>query len=236
MPDFTCRSNDVEIMDDLQCSGAIVDQTLREIETINLLLGGNHVTINGITKLVKGHEKENLRIADLGCGGGDMLRLIRKWAHKKNLAAGLIGIDANPNIIAFARKHTPYTFGIQYTAADIFSDDFKQESFDIVVATLFFHHFTNEQLVYFFRELKSQTRIGFVINDIHRHWFAYYSIKLLTRVLSKSAMVKFDAPLSVLRAFKKPELIEILERAGIKRFHIRWMWAFRWQVVAYTNL
>jgi hypothetical protein len=105
----------------------------------------------------------------------------------------------------------------------------------VVIGTLFFHHFSNESLSCFFRQLQSQTRIGFIINDIHRHWLAYYSIKFLTGWLSKSAMVKFDAPLSVLRAFRKKELIEILERAGITRYKIRWMWAFRWQVIVYSH-
>jgi hypothetical protein len=79
--------------------------------------------------------------------------------------------------------------------------------------------------------LKHQVRIGIVINDIHRHWLAYYSIKLLTRLFSKSAMVKFDAPLSVLRAFSRQELSDILHQAGIRHFQLSWKWAFRWQAV-----
>jgi hypothetical protein len=44
-------------------------------------------------------------------------------------------------------------------------------------------------------------------------------------------MVKFDAPLSVLRAFRKKELTAIFEKAGITNYKMRWMWAFRWQVI-----
>jgi hypothetical protein len=76
--------------------------------------------------------------------------------------------------------------------------------------------------------------VGFIINDIHRHWLAYYSIKLLTRIFSRSMMVRFDAPLSVLRAFRKKELEVILRNAGISNFKIKWMWAFRWQVIVYA--
>lgn len=234
MPDFSKRSGDIEIMDDLQCSGEVVHQTLRELETINDLLGGNYVTINGLKKLLAGRPKQLLQIADLGCGSGDMLRLIRKWADKNNRDIELTGVDANPFIIAFAHYHTPSECQIRFKAIDIFSDDFKNESYDIVLGTLFFHHFSNEDLVLFFRQLKSQARIGFIINDIHRHALAYYSIKWLTQILSRSAMVKFDAPLSVLRAFRKKELREILAKAGIQNYTIRWMWAFRWQVVVYN--
>ncbi|HEY0651827.1 MAG TPA: methyltransferase domain-containing protein [Chryseosolibacter sp.] len=235
MPDFSKRSYDEELMDDLTCSGEVIRQTLKELETINTLLGGNHVTINGIQKLLDHARTNHFSLADLGCGGGDILRLIRRWAMRKKLVAELVGIDANPNIVNEAILYTPDPFNIRFESQDIFSPAFASRSFDVVTGTLFFHHFTNEQLTDFFRQLKKQARIGFVINDIHRHWFAYHSIKLLTKAFSKSPMVQNDGPLSVLRAFKKHELIEILKSAGIQSYSIRWMWAFRWQVIVYNS-
>lgn len=231
MPSFSQRSHEEEIMDDLSSSGNIIDVTLKELEIINLLLGGNYVTVNGITKLLRDTPtSESITIADLGCGSGDMLRLIQKNLLKKSRRAHLLGIDANPNITKYAQQHNTSP-EIQFESLNIFSEEFRRKKFDIAVGTLFFHHFTNDQLIEFFAQLKNQVRIGIVINDIHRHWFAYYSIKWLTQAFSKSSMVKHDAPVSVLRAFKKTELEEILLRAGIKKYTIRWMWAFRWQVI-----
>ena len=218
-------------MDDLQCSGEVVHQTLRELETINDLLGGNYVTIDGVAKLAESANADSLLLADLGCGSGDMLKRIRKWSSKKGLNPQLIGIDANPNIVAFARKHTPPECEIEYQTLDIFSEDFKKKHFDILTATLFFHHFTNEQLINFFSQVRNQVKVGMIINDIHRHWLAYYSIKWLTGLFSKSSMVKYDAPLSVQRAFRKHELVDILEKAGFENYTVKWMWAFRWQVI-----
>jgi 2-polyprenyl-3-methyl-5-hydroxy-6-metoxy-1,4-benzoquinol methylase len=177
------------------------------------------------------HSSEEITIIDVGCGGGDMLRLIDRWAKKKNKKVKLTGIDANPNIIDFAKKNLNDLKRIEFKAIDIFSPEFQSIKCDIVVGTLFFHHFDQKQLSSFFAKLKKQVRIGIVINDIHRHTLAYYSIKMLTRLFSKSAMVKFDAPLSVLRAFTKNELIEILSNATLKHYTIQWKWAFRWQVV-----
>jgi 2-polyprenyl-3-methyl-5-hydroxy-6-metoxy-1,4-benzoquinol methylase len=232
MPDFSKRSSDEEIMDDLNCSGEVVNQTLRELENINALLGGNYVTLDGLLQLLNERTTNtSISVADLGCGGGDILRLIRKLGNKKGLSLALTGIDANPNITAFAERQTPASLGIKYEAIDIFSDKFRQRKFDVMIGTLFFHHFSSEQLVDFFSKAKQQVSIGIIINDIHRHWFAYYSIKWLTQLFSRSSMVKFDAPLSVLRAFRKQELKEIIERAGISNYSIRWMWAFRWQVI-----
>ncbi|HYC85606.1 MAG TPA: methyltransferase domain-containing protein [Chryseosolibacter sp.] len=231
MPDFSKRSGEIEMMDDLRSGGEVIEVTLKELEKINLLLGGNHVTIDGVRKLLRQKPGREILIADVGCGSGDILKLLRRLLLKKSMQADLIGIDANPNVVEYAVRNTAGESGIRFEALDIFSDAFRERTFDIVTGTLFFHHFTDEQLVHFFTMLKDKVRIGIVINDIHRHWFAYYSIKWLTGLLSKSEMVRNDAPVSVMRAFKKRELETILRRAGFANFTIRWMWAFRWQVV-----
>jgi 2-polyprenyl-3-methyl-5-hydroxy-6-metoxy-1,4-benzoquinol methylase len=232
MIDFNTRSTGIEIMDDLDCKGEVVDQTLRELDFINHWLGGNAVTLNGLNKLLaKTDPKKEIFICDLGCGSGEMLRLIAKQAEQGNRIVKLIGIDANSNITSFAENHSSAYNNIGFEAQDIFSKEFQQRKFDVVLATLFFHHFDDEQLITFFKRLKDQVRIGMVINDIHRHPLAYHSIRLLTRFFSKSSMVKFDAPLSVLRAFKKEELISIFQKAGIENYSLKWKWAFRWQVV-----
>jgi 2-polyprenyl-3-methyl-5-hydroxy-6-metoxy-1,4-benzoquinol methylase len=229
---FTHRSAGIEIMDDLDCHGEVVDQTLRELDFINHWLGGNAVTLDGLNSLWKTIPKDHkISIVDLGCGSGEMLRLIAKQATKEGKQVALIGMDANPNITSYAQKHSVGFENIRIEATHIFSDEFCQQKFDIILATLFLHHFTEDELIEIFSSLKNQAEQGIIINDIHRHPFAYYSIKFLTQFFSKSKMVKFDAPLSVLRAFKKGELKNILQKAGIEKYQLKWKWAFRWQLV-----
>lgn len=209
-----------------------MDQTLRELETINKWLGGNHVTINGIEKLLqRKHLKEELVIADLGCGGGDMLILVAEWAKKCRISVKLKGYDANPNIIEYARKNGLDYEEITFETKDIFSDTFKEESFDIVLCTLFTHHFKDDDLAKIFNQFQKQASLGVVINDLHRHPIAYFAIRLLTQFFSKSPMVKYDGPLSVRRAFRKADWHNILQQAGISNFYLRWKWAFRWQLI-----
>ncbi|MBX2968935.1 MAG: methyltransferase domain-containing protein [Cyclobacteriaceae bacterium] len=236
MSRFAARSQAPEIMDDLLCSGEVVLQTLRELDFINHWLGGNQVTLDGLKSLIKNQKNtESLHLADLGCGSGEMLKLIHRQLKATYPAIQLTGIDANPNIIAFAEKHCAGIPNIRLKTTDIFDPDFQKHSFDLVVATLFLHHFTHDQLVKIFRTLKAQARIGIVVNDLHRHPLAYYSIKILTRLFSRSAMVKYDAPLSVLRGFSKAELQQILTEAGIEPYKLRWRWAFRWQLIIHTH-
>ncbi|MGC4022652.1 MAG: methyltransferase domain-containing protein [Cyclobacteriaceae bacterium] len=231
---FLQRSNEIEIMDDLNCEGEVVNQTLRELEIINRTLGGNQITVEGLKNLIQGSEK-TLEIIDLGCGGGDMLMLLANEFSKKNIEANFIGIDANPNIIEYAKKNAAHFNNIKFETINILSKEFESKTFDIAIATLFFHHFTSGQLSNILKRLYQQSRIGIVINDLHRHPLAYYSIKMLTKIFSKSSMVKFDAPLSVLRGFSKKEIETIMADAGIKNYTLQWRWAFRWKVIIYKT-
>jgi len=230
--DFSTRSLGVEIMDDLECKGEVVDQTLRELDFINQWLGGNEVTIAAIKSCWKKIPvDQSISIADLGCGSGEMLRMIARLAKKENRQVVLTGFDANPHIVAYASNHSKGFKNISFSATNIFSQDFQQQRFDFVLATLFTHHFTEEELVLLLQNLKEQTTTAIIINDIHRHSLAYYSIMFLTLLFSKSAMVRFDAPLSVLRAFKKSELEIILKRTGLTNYSLTWKWAFRWRLI-----
>jgi 2-polyprenyl-3-methyl-5-hydroxy-6-metoxy-1,4-benzoquinol methylase len=201
------------------------------LETINKWLGGNYVTTNGLDQLLKRKNTKKLFIADLGCGGGDMLKLVAKWAKMRNVDVSLIGFDANPHIVDYAKENCLGYENISFEVSDIFSEEFKQRKFDVILCTLFTHHFKEEQLTRIFNQFKSQATIGTVINDLHRHWLAEFLIKWLTRFFSKSDMVKNDAPLSVRRAFKRGDLLDILKNAEINIFSLRWMWAFRWQLI-----
>lgn len=100
---FAQRSTEKEWMDDLDCSGEVLQQTLRELKTINHWLGGNHVTTHGLDQLVRDFPQKEYTVADIGCGGGDMIAVMDQWAKKRKICAKFIGVDANRNIIELAR-------------------------------------------------------------------------------------------------------------------------------------
>ena len=232
MVDLSQRSTQAEIMDDFSQSGEVLEQTLRELERINALLGGNDVSTNGLKKLLPETDK-SYHIADLGCGGGDMMMLMSRWGDKHNQQLRFSGIDANPSIVDFARRNTADHSNIDYLPINIFSDEFKTMEFDVIHCSLFTHHFTSEELVGLFQQLMKQAKVGLVINDLHRHIISYYFTKWIIRGLSKSSMVRFDSVVSVARSFTKQELLDILKQAGITRFELKWKWAFRWQLVVW---
>ncbi len=223
------RSEELEIMDDLNISGPVIGQTLRELNTINKRLGGNQISISAYKKFAS--EAKSIVFADLGCGGGDIMAEMAKWNRKKNIKGSFIGIDANPHIVEYAEQNTKKYPEISYQSINIFSEEFKNQQFDIIHCCLFIHHFTTKELIALFKQFKSQAKVGVIINDLHRHPLAYWSISLLTSLFSKSVMVKNDASVSVARGFKKKELKEILQKAGVSSYQLNWKWAFRWKLI-----
>ena len=234
---FKNRSQELELMDDLHLSNEALRKNLDELEFINKWLGGNAVVTNALNEIIKKYSLSNqeITIADLGCGGGDILREVANWARKKPIGVNLTGIDANLFMVQYARQKCAAYPNIQVTQENIFDPAFKQSQFDIIICSLFCHHFTSAELIPLLSQLQQQAHTAVIINDLHRHSLAYYSIKWLTKLFSKSYLVKNDAPLSVLRAFRKSEIKHILAVAGITNYSLQWKWAFRWRLIIYKN-
>jgi 2-polyprenyl-3-methyl-5-hydroxy-6-metoxy-1,4-benzoquinol methylase len=225
---FHIRSYQSELLDRDDIPFEDIRRNMQELNFINSYLGGHNITLAGIESL-SGHRKQ-LTICEIGCGGGDNLAAIGRWAKRNNKEVSYIGIDINPACIEVAKERLPAN------QSKLIVSDYRQVQFDekpdIIFSSLFCHHFTNEELVKQLQWMQSQARVGFFINDLHRHPLAYYSIKWLTAAFSKSYLVKNDAPLSVMRGFSRKEWRELLDTAGIVNFSIRWKWAFRWLLTA----
>jgi 2-polyprenyl-3-methyl-5-hydroxy-6-metoxy-1,4-benzoquinol methylase len=232
MPDFSRRSLDEEMMDDFSLGHEIIDPIMDELEVVNKLLGGYNVFFNAFRRL---GIKDGMIISDWGCGGGDSLRIIAKWARKRNIKIELIGVDATESAVEYAREKSRDFPEISYIQADVMSKELISNQFDIVISSLFTHHFTDESWIRLIQKMSDCAADYVIINDLHRHWFAYYSIGVLTSIFSKSEMVKHDSKLSVLRSFKRTELEKLLKKGGFNTISIKWMWAFRWQICIKTE-
>lgn len=223
------RSTETEIMDDLLMKGDMLQKTLDQIAAINQWLGGNQATINGLGTLLQNEAKDmQISIADLGCGNGDMLRAIADFGRKKNYTFKLTGIDANEYTVNYARKLSADYPEISYIKMDVLSDEFSGMAFDAVIATLFLHHFSDQQIEKLLSSMVPKSRLGVVVNDLHRNRLAYYLFKALSLFI-KNPMTKNDGAVSVLRGFKKNELISLSKKITNSVSTIHWKWAFRYQ-------
>ena len=210
------RTDKEELMDDFSIGGDLLRDTLDKLENINRWLGGNLMTVKALKKVLKNHPKEQeLTIADIGCGHGDILRDVAKFGRKNGYKMKLIGMDANPTAIAYANELSTEFSELSFKTEDIFSEEFKNRKFDVVLATLFLHHFKEEQLVSFLGNTLKQTKIAVVVNDLHRHKLAYYLFMLLS-VFIKNNMIIEDGLTSVLRGFKRNDLVRISKKLKVK--------------------
>lgn len=231
MTDLSQRSYKKELLDENNIPFEDIQQNLKELNLINIHLGGHAISIQGFKQLSGG--KRTVSICEIGCGGGDNLNAIYLWSKKNNIQINFTGIDINSNCISYARKTTTIP-NIQFISSDYRKVNFGNSNPDIVFCSLFCHHFTDEELIEMMNWMKANCVLGFFINDLHRHPIAYHLIKNITRLFSRSYLVKNDAPLSVLKGFRKTEWKNILHQAGIKNYTIKWKWAFRYLIVAHS--
>mgnify|MGYP000871514053 FL=1 len=223
MLDFSQRSRQKELLDNDDIPWLDIQQNLKELNFINTYLGGHGIILSGVSKWI---ENKSLCIAEIGCGGGDNLHAIKKLLQQRKVKQQLIGIDIKKECIQFGQLQNP-TF-------DWICGDYKNAHFDakpdIIFSSLFCHHFTDDELVEQIIWMKKHSVQGFFISDLHRHPLAYYSIKFLSRLFSKSYLLKHDAPLSVARSFVKNDWKHLFEKAGIQNYTIEWKWAFRYLI------
>jgi 2-polyprenyl-3-methyl-5-hydroxy-6-metoxy-1,4-benzoquinol methylase len=225
---FKSRSYQKELLDSEGIPFPAIAQTMRELNTINTYLGGHAITLEGFKQLIKG--KTEITVCEIGCGGGDNLVAIVKYCREKQIKIHCIGIDYNKVCIDFAKQNEYLKGNTDFICSD-YAQVYFENNPDIIFSSLFCHHFTDEALILQLNWMNENAMRGFFINDLHRHWLAYYLIKILTNIFSKSYLVKNDACLSVARGFKKTEWQNLLSKAGITNYQIKWKWAFRYLII-----
>ncbi len=233
MLNLSIRSQLPEDMDQANAPIEAIEQSLREIEVINKWLGGYNVILNALEQLP--WPDRTMTIMDLGSGGGDTLRAIAAWAIKNNRSVKLIGVDRNSIMTEYAAARSTTFPNIDYITMSVFDARLLDMKADITMNSLFCHHFDNDELVNLVRTMHRIASHSVIINDLDRHWLAYYSIKALTTIFSKTDMVKYDAPLSVARSLNRNEWKTILQQSGIINYSMRWKWAWRWQIIIPQN-
>ncbi|HXB10100.1 MAG TPA: methyltransferase domain-containing protein [Puia sp.] len=227
-PDFSKRSYEKELLDGEGLPFPAIERNMLELDLINTWLGGHAISIRGLSSLAR--DRKLLHICEIGCGGGDNLRVLDRWCRKRGIKVRITGIDSNAHCIEVARRRwTGDNAG--WIHSDYRKVAFGAQKPDIMFSSLFCHHFTDEELVPQLRWMEEQAQLGWFINDLQRHPVAWHAIRLLTAWFSSSRLVKNDAPLSVLRGFHRREWEGLLKQAGIGAYSLQWKWAFRWLVI-----
>ncbi|GAB4405773.1 MAG: class I SAM-dependent methyltransferase [Bacteroidia bacterium] len=228
---FDQRHPGPELLDGDDIPTADLHRNLYELDVINRLLGGYRISLDGLRRVLR-HDRPSV-LVDIGSGGGDTLKHIARWNRRQGYDLRLAGVDLKPDCIAYATQHDPHP-DIRFICDDYRVVFDHLPHIDLLHASLFCHHLTDGQIVALI-DLAQRQGCTLLINDLMRHPLAYYAIGLLTRLFSRSYLVKHDAPRSVLRGFRRREWLDLLAQSTARRYEVRAKWAFRHQIIVYAD-
>lgn len=203
-------------MDDVDLDVATYTRVLTDLAEVNRWTFAARPTLDFVKRAVG--ERKSFTLLDVGFGNGDLLRAIARWAEKRGIAARLTGVDLNPKSGRVAWSATPDRFDIEYLTGNYLDHiDTAERSggFDVIVSSLVAHHMTRDELILFLRTMERHAHLGWQINDLHRHRFAYLGFPLLARLMGWHRIVREDGQLSIARSFRPQEWPPILAEAGI---------------------
>ncbi len=199
---------------------------LARVNTVTLARAPTLAWLTAATRrLVPG---DRFTLLDVGFGNGDMLRVVHRWTRRQRLVAGLTGVDLNPRSAPAAAAATPSHMAIDYRTGDVFVDPLPVQP-DYIISSLVTHHMRDEEIVRFLRWMEKTACKGWFINDLHRHWIAYYGFKALAWIAQWHSFVRHDGPVSVARSFRRADWEQLIAAAGLDRHTIslRWHLPFR---------
>lgn len=216
------RAEREELIDSQEPSEADFAASFEDVARVNRFLGGTAAALSALTPLLKDTPSPcTIRILDIATGSADIPRAIVHAARRGRFGANrrveIVAVDNHPKVLAFARRKTPpeeYA-EIALVEGDAFALPFPDESFDVALCSLAFHHFGPERCVALLKEMERLTTQGFIVNDLLRDRFACLAIAALTRAVGANRLTQHDAPLSVLRAYSVPEYRAMLNDADI---------------------
>lgn len=231
MPNFRQRSNRPELMDGEAVSQAEFAACMADLAKVNTITLARRPTLDFVGRALRSVPAgRRVTVLDVGFGAGDMLRAIHRLAVARGCEVRLVGIDLNPRSEPVARALTPPATGIEYRTGDALAWP-GEERIDLVVSSLVTHHMRDGEILRFLGWMERRAQLGWLVNDLHRHWLPYYGFAVLARAMRWHAFVRHDGPLSIARAFRREDWQALLDASGLAaQADVTWRFPFRYCV------
>lgn len=212
-----------ELMDADDLPADTYAAVVRDLAKVNRVTLAVRPTLAFLARATAGRKRLRLRLLDVGFGDGDALRAVARWCAARGVEAELVGVDLNPRSEPAARSRTDPSLPIRYVTGD-YAD--QGGGWDAVVSSLVAHHMTPAELVAFLRWMEANART-WLVNDLHRHGFAYRGWPLLAAVARWHPIVRHDGHVSIARSYRPDEWPPILAEAGVRTARVYRAFPFR---------
>ncbi|MBV8142729.1 MAG: methyltransferase domain-containing protein [Verrucomicrobia bacterium] len=214
----------IEIMDRPQLVSAELLSDLRNLQQLNRYFGSYRLIRHFLRRWFP--PGSSVKVIDLCTGFGDIPRFVIDWCRANDVSAQIAAIDFQPATLDLAKERSRSYPEITFTVFDVLQ--FVPESqADFVFCSLALHHFADDAAVRLLQNVRSMARTGILVADLERTDLGILGIYLLTACAYREPMTRFDARLSIRRAFSFSEMRQIASQAGWERFGQRRFPIFR---------
>jgi menaquinone-9 beta-reductase len=214
---------------------------LNGLRRVNLLSNTASRIAKKIASIAQSMRLESPSILDLGCGSGDVAYGVARRLPKGK-AWHLEGWDMSSTAIDYANElcRHPHALDALHIRNPNTSLVFKQtnvfdestRTFDFVYCSLFLHHFDEQQAIRVLKKMHELARYAVIVDDLDRSRLGWWLARIGVHLLSRSPVVHFDGPQSVLAAFTVDEAKAIASKAGLCGITIEKHWPERWMMTA----
>lgn len=219
MVDLTQRADPAQLPElmDGPCSYEEMRRCLRDIARVNRLTRAHHPTLDFLARATAAlpGTAAPLRIIDLGCGYGDTLRRIERWAAARRVEVELLGVDLNPDAVRAARQATPSSSRIHYVAGDVLVLP-EAQSADLIVCSLVMHHVPEAGIVALLGWMERTARRGWFLCDLHRMPVPYRLFSALMHGPWWHRFIRVDGLTSIRRSFREDDWVRMTEAARVR--------------------
>jgi 2-polyprenyl-3-methyl-5-hydroxy-6-metoxy-1,4-benzoquinol methylase len=204
-----------ELMDRPQPVSAELERDLRNLRQLNRYFGSYAVVLRFMRRWIKPGDR--LRIVDLATGSGDIPRLIVDLARKVGASVQIDALDQQASTLEIARKLSADYTEVTFVQANILEWQ-PAEPYDIVINSLALHHFSEDDAIRLLRHCRELSQRYVLVSDLRRGLLASVGVYLLTALIFREPMTRYDGRASAARAFSFGEMHKLAARAGWKNF------------------
>jgi 2-polyprenyl-3-methyl-5-hydroxy-6-metoxy-1,4-benzoquinol methylase len=205
----------LEMMDRPQPISAELERDLERLRQLNRWFGSHRLVSIFIRRWMQ--PGALLRVVDLATGSGDIPRLLVDHARTIGAQIEIDAVDQQPATLEIARTLSAEYPEISFHSANVLEWDSGQR-YDMALCSLVLHHFSDDDAVKLLRRCRELSKRFVLASDLRRGFLLRAGVYMLTALVFREPMTRFDARLSAERAFSFVEMRELATQAGWKNF------------------